>query len=300
MKEHNICKFVPASYTTDLTVACFVYETDRTVMQTESSLFNHRAMLFTKGEGTAVINGQRLPFSVGTLVFCFKGERLYVDAAESCEYLYIAFDGPRAAVLFDRFHITAQTRSFAGHDGLIPLWKESLSRASNVTIDLAAESILLYTFSRLYEHCGAQSALIARIIKLSETHFTDTSLSLATLAEEISYNPKYLSHLFKKETGIGYAEYLRTLRIRYAVSLFDNGLDSIKTWRCCRGSPIRCTFQPCSSKPSAYPRGTICKLANKKRCEDVPHSVFALAPLGMKQPLVLPGEIKSLGKEKPP
>jgi AraC-like DNA-binding protein len=28
--------------------------------------------------------------------------------------------------------------------------------------------------------------------------------------------------------GIGYAEYLRNLRIKYAVSLFDHGIDSVK------------------------------------------------------------------------
>ena len=228
MKEHNICKFVSASHSTDLTIACFVYETDREVMQTATPLPLHRAMLFTKGEGHVMIDGRKLPFGVGTVLFAFEGETLYIDTAIESEYIYIAFHGPRAALLFDRFHITAETRVFAELDGLIPLWKESLSRASDLTIDLAAESMLLYTFSRLHEHCGTQSALVGRIIKLSEAHFTDSSLSLAMVAEEFSYNQKYLSHLFKKETGTGYAEYLRTLRIRYAVSLFDNGLDSIK------------------------------------------------------------------------
>ena len=28
--------------------------------------------------------------------------------------------------------------------------------------------------------------------------------------------------------SIGYSEYLRTLRIKYAVSLFDHGIDSVK------------------------------------------------------------------------
>lgn len=228
MKDQNICKFVPASYTADLTVSCFVYETDRTVMQTEIPLQHHRAVLFTKGTGTAVIDRRRLPFAVGTLLFGFAEERLCIDPAEECEYLYISFAGARSSALFDRFHITAETRLFDGQDGLIPLWKESLSRASDLTIDLAAESMLLYTFSRLYEHCGNNSALIGQVIKLSESHFTDSALSLAAIADELCYNPKYLSHLFKKETGTGYAEYLRTLRIRYAVSLFDNGLDSIK------------------------------------------------------------------------
>ena len=38
----------------------------------------------------------------------------------------------------------------------------------------------------------------------------------------------YLSHLFKQKMNVGFSEYLRTLRINYAITLFDNGLDSIK------------------------------------------------------------------------
>ena len=118
--------------------------------------------------------------------------------------------------------------SVRGFDGLIPIWHESLSRASEETIDLAAESMLLYTFSRLVSEAGEQNAVINRVIAFSEKRFTDPALSLATLAEELGYNAKYLSHLFKERMGLGYAEYLRSLRVKFAVSLFDHGIDSVK------------------------------------------------------------------------
>ncbi len=228
MKDRNICKFVPPTYHDDLHVTCFVYESNPAVMKTPSVLKTHALLLFTKGNGTAVCGGMRTPFSGGTLLFCFKGETLYSEFDDICEYMYITFDGTRADALFNRFHIRRETRCFTGLDGLLPLWKESLSRASDETIDLAAESILLYTFSRLFENCNPQNELIDRIITLSEARFTDTALSLSTVADELGYNAKYLSHLFKKRTGTPYAEYLRTLRIRYAVSLMDSGLDSVK------------------------------------------------------------------------
>ena len=41
-------------------------------------------------------------------------------------------------------------------------------------------------------------------------------------------NPKYLSHIFKKEMGMNYSEYLNNARISYAVSLFNHGVDSVK------------------------------------------------------------------------
>lgn len=228
MKDRNICKFVPPSYRDDLHITCFVYESKPDVMHTPTEWKTHTCLLFTKGSGTAVCDGVHVPFTGGTLLFVFKGETLYIECENACEYMYISFDGARSEALFNRFHIRRETRCFTGLDGLLPLWKESLSRASEETVDLAAESILLYTFSRLFENCNPQNELIDRIISLSEAHFTDATLSLSAIAEELGYNPKYLSHLFKKRTGTPYSEYLRTLRIRYAVSLLDNGLDSVK------------------------------------------------------------------------
>ncbi|MBE6769109.1 MAG: helix-turn-helix transcriptional regulator [Ruminococcaceae bacterium] len=228
MKDRNICKFVSPSYTNDLHITCFVYESNPEVIQTPAVLRTHALLLFTKGSGTVRCDNTRTPFASGTLLFCFKGETLYTECENACEYMYISFDGVRADVLFNRFHIRRETRCFTGLDGLLPLWKESLSRASEETVDLAAESILLYTFSRLFENCNPQNELIDRIIDLTEAHFTDFDLSLTVLAEELGYNAKYLSHLFKKRTGTPYSEYLRTLRIRHAVSLMNNGLDSIK------------------------------------------------------------------------
>ena len=66
------------------------------------------------------------------------------------------------------------------------------------------------------------------MIEMTEDGFSDPSLSISSIASELSYNPKYLSHLFKSQVGINYSEYLRNTRIKYAVTLFDSGVDSVK------------------------------------------------------------------------
>ena len=48
------------------------------------------------------------------------------------------------------------------------------------------------------------------------------------MARMVGYNAKYLSHFFKKEFGMGFAEYLRLLRINHAVILLENGVTSVK------------------------------------------------------------------------
>jgi two-component system response regulator YesN len=65
-------------------------------------------------------------------------------------------------------------------------------------------------------------------LQIIDNEFNDHSLSITSIGEELSYHPKYLSQLFKKEVGAGFSEYLRNKRINYARALFDHGIDSIK------------------------------------------------------------------------
>ena len=142
--------------------------------------------------------------------------------------MYIDFGGARADTLFSRFCINRINRLFAGFEGLIPLWHDSLCRASDINLDLVSEGILLYTFSRMAVDNDEKNSIINRIVEITEENFTDPELSVTALAKELSYNAKYISHLFKEKTGISYSEHLRNLRIKYAVSLLEHGIDSVK------------------------------------------------------------------------
>ena len=164
----------------------------------------------------------------GDIIFCFSGEVFFAAKTQNCEYMYIDFDGVRATELFKRFGITAFNRVFSGFDGLIPFWHESLSRASAENIDLSSESILLYTFSRLSVDKPAGNPIINKIMEISEDNFKQADFSINIIADELGYNTKYLSHIFKEKTGVTYSEYLRDLRIKYAVLLFNHGLESVK------------------------------------------------------------------------
>lgn len=108
------------------------------------------------------------------------------------------------------------------------MWEESLLRASEHTIDLASESMVLYTFSRLRDEQTLGDSVIHKMLQITEEQFNNFALSVGTIADELGYNAKYLSHLFKKKTNKSYTEYLRYIRIKYAVTLFDNGIDSVK------------------------------------------------------------------------
>lgn len=197
-------------------------------MRTPFKLPENRMILCTDGCGVANVDGADYLIRGGNLLFCMQGEVLSVTPEEGLVYMYVGFEGARADELFRRFDITPLSRIYSGFEGLIPFWQESLFKSMEKNLDLTAESLLLFTFSKLESENNAESGLIAKIIEITEEGFGDYDLNISLVAERLSYHPKYLSHLFKSKTGVTYSEYLRSVRMKYATMLFDRGLDSVK------------------------------------------------------------------------
>jgi len=225
---NNICKFTQPTLFTSLSVSTFVMESNESVMRKPIQLKSHRVLLIIQGHGVFHFNEQCRSFETGDLIFGFENERFCAEPSKESAYMYIDFSGGRGEELLNRFSINKANRCFEKHDGLIPLWRDSLSRAGDDTVDLATESILLFTFSRLCTCSSEQSSLIGKILKYTEENFRDPETSISHIANNLSYNSKYLSHVFKSAMSMTYSEYLRNMRIRYAVTLFNEGIDSVK------------------------------------------------------------------------
>ena len=229
MISKNICKFpIQMINCGEINIACFVREANIEIMQTPTKLKHNRLLICLEGNGAFKVDSSTYSISKGTMIFFFSGETVALRCGENIICEYIDFDGSRADELFRRFDVTALSRLYEGFEGSIPLWQESLYRSNDKTLSLAAESLILYSFSRLYESGDTESGLVSRIMQITEENFNNAELSVTTIAEELAYNPKYISHLFKQKTGVAYSEYLRSVRLKYATTLFDHGLDSVK------------------------------------------------------------------------
>ncbi|GIP30133.1 hypothetical protein J23TS9_52630 [Paenibacillus sp. J23TS9] len=68
---------------------------------------------------------------------------------------------------------------------------------------------------------------IREILKYIHDHFTD-DLSIQGLSEKFFLSPNYLCHLFKKEVGENFIEYVSNQRIQYACKLLEETSDPIK------------------------------------------------------------------------
>lgn len=67
---------------------------------------------------------------------------------------------------------------------------------------------------------GERQYFIEESIKYIEAHFTE-KLTLEMVASMVFVNPKYFSHVFKKQMGITFTEYIVNLKIQHACKLLE-------------------------------------------------------------------------------
>ncbi len=226
MEINNICKF-NLNRSSDLICLNFIYETQNRQAETRRAE-NCFIGLAVKGEGELVCGSERYLLKVGTLFFVLGGENFSVRSCDGLEYSYIEFRGRRADEYMDRFGITENNRVFEGNEALVSFWGESIDMADAGNVDILSEAVLLYSLAKLKPLKKEQSDIISKMITFTSDNFTDSDLSVSTVAHNLGYDAKYLSSVFKKRKGIPYTQYLRELRIKRAVFLIEEGVVSVK------------------------------------------------------------------------
>lgn len=228
MSRENICKFITTKDQEQLIATNFIFEGEVPYSGEHRSLNKHVLYLVAGGEGVFACNDHSYQLVPGILFFTMADIPFMIKNTKQLQYYYITFHGGRAGELFQRFGVTLKNCVFEGYEGLLPLWQDSLIRADEENIDLLSESLLLYSFSKLKIKEQNDHDIVTFVLNYIEEHFTENSLSLSVVAEAAGYHEKYLSHAFKKKFGMGFSEYLRLLRIKYAVTLIENGVTSVK------------------------------------------------------------------------
>jgi len=92
----------------------------------------------------------------------------------------------------------------------------------------AVEGYLLTLLALLDKQTGGQSSnprygdAVNKLIQYINQN-SHAQISLVKAAEELSYNPNYLSTKFKEETGVSFSEYLNNVRIQNAKRFLSSG-----------------------------------------------------------------------------
>lgn len=232
----NICRFIPQEDIPDvIRTINFVYETKPQAADALKILSYYRMHYVTDGSGIIRLNGKEYKASQGDIFFIFPAVPHSIESEENFKYVYISYLGVRANQIMDRLKITKNNFIFRSCSEIESFWKNALKFKSEA-LDLISESVLLYSFSVIAEKNSKNSNQtkiketenILLIKKYIEDNFSDSSLSSEKIANEFSYNKKYISAMFKKKFGISITAYVTTVRIQHACTLLEKDFFCIK------------------------------------------------------------------------
>ena len=231
--EQNICHFIP--FQKDVQAI----HTINFVLETKPQQYNrlkiesvYKMYFVRSGQGYLHTEGKITPLQKGDIFFTFPASSFAIESVENFSYMYISFVGLRGNMIFENLNISSSNFIFHNADEVYDVWQKGLLANVNI-IDLMSESVLLYTFSYLGNRLLHSKKEVKQyhsfdlIKKYVDEHFSEHHFSLEDICEDLSYNKKYISSLFKKHMGTGIINYLNTIRIQNACTMMEQGFTSI-------------------------------------------------------------------------
>lgn len=229
----NVCLFIPFRKDThSIHTINFVFETLPQIYEKLKTESVYKCCLVCSGEGFLHTAGKSTPLRKGDLFFTFPAESFAVESGQDFTYSYISFVGIRGNMIMEGLGINNRNFVFRDAEELCEHWGHGLSFSSE-TADLISESVLLYTFAYLGNRIlpkrdrPRRSKSIDVIKKYLDDNFSDPTLSLKKMSKALSYNKKYISHVFKNSFGIGIIDYLNTVRIQNACTMIEQGYTGV-------------------------------------------------------------------------
>jgi AraC-like DNA-binding protein len=268
MVGQNICRYVPREISEhSIHTVNFVLETERQTYTGLRLKALYTMYLVVQGRGRLHTQGAVQELEAGDLFFSFPAEPFAIESVEDFQYMYISFLGARGNQLMKKLEISARACFFSDCGDVIPVWKQGIQSPSELS-DIASEAILLHTFAYLggrltkfasRNHQGVN--LVSAIQKYVDEHFSEAEFSLEMLGNELKYNKKYLSTVFKKHVGVGIVEYLHSVRIQHACTMLHQGFTSISdvAFRC-GYSDAQYFSKVFKNRMGVSPRGYIAKV----------------------------------------
>lgn len=222
-----ICKF-NNSKANAINCLQFIYETTDAQDHLLHASCHHVGIVY-KGDGMLTVNNESVRISQSDIYFIKKDSTFSIKRSPEMEYFYISFSGWHADELMDRIGISTHNFVFRGHNGIVEFWTSCFDKSVDSNLDLFSEAVLLFTAANLSDKQKEKSPLSERIAEYINEHFNDPGLKLSAIASALGYDPKYLSSVFKTKQGITITNYMKSLRVKHAAFLFEEGVESVKS-----------------------------------------------------------------------
>jgi len=110
-------------------------------------------------------------------------------------------------------------------------WMETLLNAEDETVmKTKFDEMILYASGKIKGQREAEGRSIVKSVKeYIEKNYADSCMNLSTVAEALGRNARYLSKVFREETGEGLLDYVNVIRIGKATELLAEGNYSVET-----------------------------------------------------------------------
>lgn len=150
-----------------------------------------------------------------------QDEALRVSERLFCDTAHMPFTILRLRVL-EAFQAIAESYNTYITDSVKRMqllsWLDTLLNANDgEMLKEQFDGMLSFVCAKINGQWEAENKGIVKTIKeYVEANYTDNNLNISSLAEEMHRNPKYISKVFKEETGEGILDYINVMRIRKA------------------------------------------------------------------------------------
>ncbi len=234
MYDQNKCLFIPyhKDYHSIHTIN-LVFETKPQSYSTLKSEAVYKMYYVCSGTGYLHTPGQIQPLSAGDVFFTFPATPFCLESVENFTYMYISFLGTRGNMIMEKLGISGSHFLFHDCGEIYAFWETGLLANPELT-DLMSESILLYTFTFLGNRIlslqntkNKSDDTVSVIKKYIDDNFSNVAFSLEDMSDQLQYNKKYLSAVFKRKMNVGIIEYLNTIRIQHACTMVQQGFTSV-------------------------------------------------------------------------
>ncbi len=184
-----------------------------------------------KGECRYLIEGKLFTMREGDMVFIPKGkihkttyDSIHARLLINCDDSYLEnFDYREAFVYRNKEH----TKEI--YNILKCVEKEYLNTdkfSKNIIKGLMQQILsIIYRNENMYKNSRNQNPYVKKALGILEKEFT-TDISLGILADRFNISTEHFSRVFKKETGLGFSEYLSILRLKKAESILKQNSKS--------------------------------------------------------------------------
>ncbi len=231
----NICHFVPYRKEYDsIHTINFVLESGEKPFEKLKAESVYKIYYIIRGNGYVHTSGRVSEISEGDVFFTLPSVPFCIESGEDFSYMYISFLGTRANMILDMYNIRADNFIFKDCKDIEAHWSSCLGFGSELS-DMSSESALLYAFACIGKKLAVEGSYernkeetVSLVKKYIDDNFCDADISLAKIGENVNYNEKYISSLFKAYLKIGVTDYINTLRMQYACTLMQQGYRSIK------------------------------------------------------------------------